>query len=53
MRTPRLDKRLYYFCKIGKNPHIIKIRYCCSAKECPHLGAKPRKNLIQIRPLAA
>lgn len=43
----RLRRDLYYFCRIGKDPHIIKIRRCCAAKGCPHLGVKPRKNYRQ------
>ena len=34
---------LYYFCRIGKKPNIIKIKQCCFKKNCPHLKSRPRK----------
>ena len=40
----RLRSDLYYFCRIKRDPNIIKIRRCCVRKECPYLGTRPRKN---------
>lgn len=44
----RLD--LYYFCRIGKNPTMGKIRACCARKGCPHLQTRPRKRNRERRP---
>ena len=44
MSFPMLNPDLYFFCKARKNPHIVKIRECCSPRKCPMLGTKPRKN---------
>lgn len=37
-----LRNDLYYYCRLNKNPHMGKIRACCS-KGCPHLQTRPRK----------
>jgi hypothetical protein len=42
-----INPNLYYFCRIGKNPNMAKIRACCARKECPHIGMRPRKNHSQ------
>ena len=47
-KHPRLNKRVYYFCKLHKNPNMGKIRFCCHGKGCKWLGQKPKTNLIQI-----
>jgi hypothetical protein len=39
---------LFYYCKLGKQPRVAKIRQCCAAKGCPHLSAKPRKRVEPI-----
>ncbi len=38
---------LFYYCQLRKCPTIAKIRQCCAPKGCPHLGAKPRKNITE------
>lgn len=38
-----LDRHLYYYCELGKNPPIGKIRACCVGKGCPHMKTRPRK----------
>ena len=40
-----LNPALYYYCEIGKNPKMGKIRACCVKKfHCRHLKCRPRKN---------
>jgi hypothetical protein len=41
----KLNRELYYFCRLNKRPNMAKIRHCCAGKNCPHLRTKPRKNL--------
>lgn len=40
----RLNKHLYYYCKLNKRPNMGKIRHCCV--KCPHLGSRPK--LVQL-----
>lgn len=39
-----LRKDLYYYCQLGKQPNMGKIRNCCAAKNCPHMQTRKRKN---------